>query len=68
MPADTHQLTAGDGYQCSNERRIHVGRGWSATVDRLVVVWPSGATHEFRDVPTDQSMTPGKGENSLETS
>ncbi|MCP4855907.1 MAG: hypothetical protein GY903_15605 [Fuerstiella sp.] len=62
-----HQLTAGDGYQCSNERRLQIGCGSSASIDRLSVVWPSGATQEFREVPTDRSVTLVEGRNIVET-
>ncbi|MAG93208.1 MAG: hypothetical protein CMJ48_05610 [Planctomycetaceae bacterium] len=53
----SHQLTAGDGYQCSNERRIHIGCGPFSRIARLTVVWPSGAKQEFNDVPTSQAVT-----------
>lgn len=47
-----HQLTAGDGYQCTNERRINIGCGPAASIDRLKVEWPSGAVQEFTSVST----------------
>jgi tetratricopeptide (TPR) repeat protein len=39
----TMQLTAGDGYMASNQRRLHFGLGAAATCERLTVRWPSGA-------------------------
>ena len=45
------QLTAGDGYMASNERKIIIGTGQSNRIDLLTVRWPSGAVQEFRDVP-----------------
>lgn len=41
------QLTAGDGYQASNERKLVFGLGASERVEQLTVRWPSGATQNF---------------------
>lgn len=46
------QLTAGDGYMASNERKLVFGLGDSARADEVVVSWPSGRTQTFRDVET----------------
>ncbi|MEO2013634.1 MAG: FG-GAP-like repeat-containing protein [Fuerstiella sp.] len=62
-----HQLTAGDGYQSSNERRLYIGCGPSAYIDRLSVVWPSGAKQEFREVPTDRSVILVEGRALIDT-
>ena len=51
-----HQLTAGDGYQCSNERTLQIGCGPAAHIDRLQVLWPSGEMQVFNDIPTSQSF------------
>src|SRR5690606_7245663 len=48
----THQLTAGDGYQCSNERVIYLGCGDAPQVDRLTILWPSGIRQEMQNVST----------------
>ncbi len=45
-----HQLMAGDGYQCSNERRLIVGTGPSEIAESVEILWPSGRQQEFRDV------------------
>lgn len=39
----TFQLTAGDGYQVSNDRCITIGLGEAQQIDSLDVTWPSGA-------------------------
>lgn len=44
------RLTAGDGYQASNQRRLLIGLGASETVESLVVRWPGGAVQAV-DVP-----------------
>ena len=44
------QLTAGDGYQASNERRIILGTGDVDRIDELAVRWPSGTAQRFEQV------------------
>lgn len=36
------QLTAGDGFQCSNERCIRIGLGQQSHIEGLSIQWPSG--------------------------
>lgn len=50
------QLTAGDGYQASNERRLILGTGDRKTIDRLVIRWPSGKSQEFQTVSANQEV------------
>ncbi|MDA1251615.1 MAG: FG-GAP-like repeat-containing protein [Planctomycetota bacterium] len=50
------QLTAGDGYQASNERRIIFGTGTSETIRKLVVRWPSGREQVFDETATNQEV------------
>jgi hypothetical protein len=38
----TAQLTAGDGYQASNERRLTFGLGTADRLEDVVVRWPGG--------------------------
>lgn len=45
--AVTRQLTAGDGFQASNERNLIFGLGAEESVSRMVVRWPSGMRSEF---------------------
>ena len=44
------QLTAGDGYQCSNERRLVFGAGSAVQIDELIIRWPSGLVQRLVDV------------------
>jgi len=44
------QLTAGDGYQASNERRLVIGVGAADRVDSVKIRWPSGRTQQFEEV------------------
>ncbi len=43
----TSQLTAGDGYMCSNQRRITVGLGGAKQARDVIVTWPSGTVQGF---------------------
>jgi len=52
----TFQLTAGDGFQCSNERRIIVGLADDDRVAELDIDWPGGTTQTWRDVAADQEL------------
>ena len=35
-------VLAASGFSAQNQRRIHVGLGAAASVDRVTIVWPSG--------------------------
>jgi tetratricopeptide (TPR) repeat protein len=61
----TSQLTAGDGYQASNERRIVVGLGNSRRVDRLAIRWLAGGEDVFDDVAADQDLLVIEGRHTL---
>ncbi len=50
------QLTAGDGYQASNERRLVIGLGRAEAIDELIVRWPSGLRQRFVDLHVPGSM------------
>ena len=41
------QLTAGDGFMCSIQRRISIGMGEAAEANEVVVTWPSGTRQTF---------------------
>lgn len=62
-----YQLTAGDGYQCSNERRVQIGCGTHKVIEQLIVEWPSGTRQTFSDVSTSRFITLVEGHNLAET-
>lgn len=51
-----HQLTAGDGFQASNERRLIIGVGSRTEVPVVIIRWPAGLVQEFHHVPVDRDV------------
>lgn len=49
----TKQLTAGDGFQVSNQRQLVFGLGDNTLVEELSVRWPSGREQVFHSVAAD---------------
>lgn len=60
---NTRQLTAGDGNQVSNERKLIFGLGDNSIVEKLQVRWPSGTTEtiENLNVDTEYLLIEGQG-------
>jgi hypothetical protein len=58
------QLTTGDGYMVSNERRIHFGCGPAEAATDVEVVWPSGRIEAFGvlEVGRDYLLVEGSAE------
>ena len=50
------QVTAGDGYQCSNQWQLVFGLDDATTVRKLLVRWPSGDLQEFADAAADHEL------------
>ena len=50
------QVTAGDGYQASNQHEIIFGCGAAQTIQSMTVVWPSGQSRTFDNVSTILSV------------
>ena len=48
------QLTAGDGFHASNERRLVFGLGNSEQVDSVEVTWPTGVHQKFQHFRANQ--------------
>jgi hypothetical protein len=59
------QLTAGDGYQASNQRRLVCGLGGAPLVEKLDVRWPSGILQSFTDLPADADFLLIEGRHDL---
>lgn len=58
------QLIGGGGYQCSNQRCLHMGTGGSQEAKDLRITWPSGAEEHFGDVEVggEYLLVEGAGE------
>lgn len=50
------QLTAGDGYQASNQRQLIFGIGDVDHIDRVDVIWPSGKTQVLTSLPLNKTI------------
>lgn len=50
------QLTAGDGFECSNQRQLIFGLANAESVDEIRIRWPGGAEQTFRDVPINREV------------
>ncbi len=59
----TTQLTAGDGYMCSSERKLVIGTGQLTETGDIEVRWPSGQTEQFTSIPcgAEYLMVEGSG-------
>lgn len=52
----TQQLTAGDGYQASNQRQLVFGLGRQSQLDKLTVRWPGGQVQQCPSPPCDTEV------------
>jgi hypothetical protein len=50
------QLTAGDGFECSNQRQLIFGLGDHDTVDECTIRWPSGREQSFRNLVSGRKL------------
>jgi len=63
----TRQLTAGDGYQASNERALVFGLGQSETIHQISVRWPSGLTETFSQASPNREYVVIEGAGRITT-
>lgn len=49
-------LTAGDGFQASNERIVQFGLGDQTKVESAMIEWPSGRVMKLTNVPVDGTL------------
>ena len=50
------QLTAGDGYQASNQRQLVFGLGRAKRVETISVSWPGGQPQAFSGMAVDRQV------------
>ncbi|MCC9604139.1 FG-GAP-like repeat-containing protein [Stieleria sp. JC731] len=48
------QVTAGDGYLCKNEALVSIGLGKVASVEEVIIEWPSGRQQTFSGLPINR--------------
>ena len=53
----TRQLTAGSGYQASNEKMLLFGLADCEHIDQLIVRWTSGTRQTFDNIATDRELS-----------
>jgi len=53
----TAERVAGSGYLSQDDSRLHFGLGATATVDKLIVHWPSGREQTLENLTTDRVLT-----------
>ena len=51
------QLSCGEGLSSQNAKRIHIGLGDAATIDELIVEWPSGKKTVRKGIPDGSRLT-----------
>ena len=51
------QVTAGSGYQASNEAQLIFGLGSHKQVERIEVRWPNGKTETYAGIKSDQKIS-----------
>ena len=61
----TRQLTAGDGYQASNQRQLIFGLGSAEKIDQLEIRWLNGTKQTFTDLSIDAQYIVLEGRDSL---
>ena len=59
------QLTAGDGYESSNQRLIHLGVAETEVIDSLEIHWPSGVKNRHEKVSCRQGWKAIEGRPEL---
>lgn len=55
------QLTAGDGYQATNERVLRFGLGRNSVVHKVVIEWPGGVSQIIVAVPANTLLVVVEG-------
>ena len=61
----TEWLNSGDGFLCRNEQVMFFGLGDAATLDEVVIHWPSGKRQVLNDVAADQRYLLVEGQSEL---
>ncbi len=60
------EVRAGSSFESSSDPRLHFGLGTAATVDSIVIHWPSGKVEKLGQEPADQRITLSEGQGVTE--
>ncbi len=58
-------VSAGDGYQCTNERTLHFGLGAQSGPSSLRIDWPGGAVQRLTGIPSDVTLQVVEGRDEV---
>ena len=58
-------VTSGDGYMCSNERKLSFGLGSNQHVHEVTVRWPTGRTQTFEGLKSDNEYLLVEGDEAF---
>jgi hypothetical protein len=61
LPTLSRRARADGSYASANDPRVLVGLGTSQEISKVQVVWPSGRTEEWNDLPADRYSTLKEG-------
>jgi hypothetical protein len=59
------EVAAGGSYLSQSDLRAHFGLGSAGRVEKIAIVWPSGAKQVFQDVAVNQFLVATEGASSL---
>ena len=52
----TRELYPANNFRCQGPAHVHFGLAKATQVDRLTILWPSGLTQEFTNLPADRHL------------
>lgn len=61
--ARTRQLTAGNGFEVSNERQLIFPLGAAERADKVTVYWPNGQSQDYFDLPANREVILVEGQS-----
>jgi enediyne biosynthesis protein E4 len=56
------EVRAGSSYNSTNDIRLHFGLGSDAVINKIQILWPSGLSQEFSNIPADAIYEIKEGE------
>jgi enediyne biosynthesis protein E4 len=59
-------VNGGNGFASQSSLRVHFGLGMATQIERLEVVWPSGARQTFADLLPDRMYAIVEGQSEIQ--